>query len=70
MIAGIAMHIVLRCCLICFFSFPVHFSPVLRGFMRSCMSPLIARTSLRMNALLLINSFTTYRFIIMPIRES
>lgn len=53
-----------RCIFISFFSALVHFSFVFRVFIRSCISPFIARTSIRMASLFIMISLLIYFLII------
>jgi len=53
-----------RCIFISFFSALVHFSSVFRVFIRSCISPFIARTSIRMASLFIMISLLRYFLII------
>ncbi len=62
--AGMIFAMFLRWPFISFFSFFVHFSSVLRVFIRSCISPLIERTSIRTASLLLRISLLRYLLII------
>ena len=62
--AGMIFTMFLRCLFISFLSSLVHFSSVFRIFIRSCISPLIERTSIRMASLLIMNTLLRYLLII------
>jgi len=62
--AGMIFAMFLRCLFISVFSSLVHFSSVFRVFMRSCISPLIARTSMRMASLFTMMRLLRYFLII------
>ncbi len=62
--AGMIFAIFLRCLFISFFSSLVHFSSVFRVFIKSCIRPVIERTSIRMASLLIMNSLLRYLLII------
>ena len=62
--AGMIFAMFLRCLFTSFFSSLVHFSSVLRVFIRSCISPFIERTSIRMASLLIMISLLRYFLII------
>jgi hypothetical protein len=62
--AGIIFAIFFRCLFISFLSSFVHFSSVFRVFIRSCISPVIERTSISMASLLIMNNLLRYLLII------
>jgi len=62
--AGMIFTMFLRCLFISFFSSLVHLLSVFRVFIRSCISPLIERTSMRMASLFIMNSLLRYLLII------
>jgi len=61
---GMIFAMFFRCLFISFFSSLVHLSSVFRVFIRSCISPLIKRTSMRMASLLIMISLLRYFLII------
>jgi hypothetical protein len=63
-IAGRIFAMFFRWFFISIFSSLVHFSSVFRVFIRSCISPLIARTSIRMTSLFIMMSLLRYLLII------
>jgi hypothetical protein len=63
-IAGMIFAIFFRCLFISFLSSLVHFSSVFRVFIRSCIRPVIERTSISMASLLIMNSLLRYLLII------
>jgi hypothetical protein len=62
--AGMIFAMFCKCLFISFLSSPVHFSSVFLGFIRSCISPFIERTSMRMASLLIMKSLLRYLLII------
>ncbi len=62
--AGMIFAMFFRCLFISFFSSVVHFSSVFRIFIRSCISPFMARTSMRMASLFTRMSLLKYFFTI------